>query len=418
MVSAGYTFLPDDQAALLHGCRALAPLREVEAIGAAACRIARTLAGADGACVVLRDGGFVRSVAEDAIAPLWRGKRIPIEQCIAGWSMVHAATAEIPDVARDARVPRVLYGNTFVRSLVVVPVRPAPDGEPCAALGAYWKAPDASSRRATALLEAFAGDLGVALAGALELAGEREARAQAEAATSARDEFLAVLGRELRNPLAPIATALHLIKLRGGDPFEREHAVIDRQIHHVVRLVDEVLDVARITRGAIHLRRATIEAAAVVERALLATGPVIDERGHELVVTVPRTGLPIDADLDRMTQVVANLLGNAAKYTPRGGRIEIAGDVEGGCARIVVRDNGAGIAPAVLPRLFELYVPGRSGDSGLGLGLAIVRSLVEMHGGVVSAASRGPGCGATFTIRLPLAGYSELDTSTIDEAVA
>jgi CheY-like chemotaxis protein len=141
------------------------------------------------------------------------------------------------------------------------------------------------------------------------------------------------------------------------------------------------------------------------------------ERDHEIIVHVPATGLPIDADFDRLSQVVANLIGNAAKYTPRGGRIEVVADVEAGCARLVVRDNGAGIDPKLLPRLFDLFVQGRPDQGGLGLGLSIVRSIVEMHGGVVSAASRGPGRGATFTIRLPLAGYSDLDTSTIDEPI-
>jgi signal transduction histidine kinase/CheY-like chemotaxis protein len=410
----GYSFSPEDTAALLRCARALGPIRGTQEVADLACKLARDLVGADGICVVLRDGGFVHYIAEDAIAPLWKGKQFPIEQCISGWVIVHALTAEIADIEHDARVPIVLYRNTFVRSLVMVPVA---NGDPFAAVGAYWQTAHAPTPRTTALLEAFAKDLGTALLNARALAGEGDARLLAESTAHAKDEFLAVLGHELRNPLAPIVTALHLIKLRGTDPFERERAIIDRQVQHVVRLVDDLLDVSRITRGAIQLRRATVELSLVCARAVDAVQLMLVERDHEVIVKVPHADLAVDADFDRLTQVVANLLSNAAKYTPRGGRIEIIGDIEGGCARLVVRDNGTGIDPKVLPRMFDLWYA-RPEQGGLGLGLSIVRSIVELHGGVVSAASRGPGRGATFTIRLPLAGHSEFDSSTIDEAIS
>ena len=390
-------------------------MRTVDEVADLACALARGLAGADGVCLVLRDGSFVHYIAEDSIAPLWLGKRIPLEQTTVGWVIVHGFTAAIPDIERDPRVPLAFYRNTFVKSLAIVPVS-APDSDgPFAALGAYWKTSGGATPRTTALLEGLAIDVGIALANARRLAMETDARAHAETVARAKDEFLAMLGHELRNPLAPIVTALHLIKLRGADPFERERTIIERQVHHVVRLVDDLLDVSRIKRGAIHLRRAPTELHTIVSRAVESVAAMTTERDHEVTVAVPHTGLPIDADVDRLAQVVANLMTNAAKYTPRGGRIEIVGDLESGCARLVVRDNGAGIDPKLLPRLFDLFVQGRPDQGGLGLGLSIVRSIVEMHGGVVSAASRGPGRGATFTIRLPLAGYSELDTSTIDE---
>jgi len=413
-VSAAYTFSPDDNAALLRCARELAPLRTIEEVGAVACKLARSLVGSDGVCVAMRDGAFVHYIAEDAISPLWKGKHFPIEQCISGWVIVHATPAAVPDLEAEPRIPLNLYRNTFVKSLVMVPVS---TGNPIAAVGAYWKTVGAPTPRTTALLESFARDVGVAMANARTLAGEGDARVSAEATARAKDEFLAMLGHELRNPLAPIVTALHLIKLRGADPFERERAIIDRQVQHVVRLVDDLLDVSRITRGAIQLRRASTELSLIVHRAVETVGAMLAERAHDVVVTVPPAGLPIDADFDRLTQVVANLLSNAAKYTPRGGRIEVVGDVEGGCARLVVRDNGAGIDPKLLPRLFDL-LQGQPEHGGLGFGLSIVRSIVELHGGVVSAASRGPGRGATFTIRLPLTGSSDLDTSTIDDVIA
>lgn len=392
-------FSIDDTSVLLKCARALAPLRTIQEIADRACALARDLVGADGVCVVMREGPFVHYIAEDAIAPLWKGKQFPLEQCISGWVIVHAFTAEIPDIEHDARIPLVLYRSTFVRSLVMVPIT---NGDPFAAIGAYWKTPNAPTPRITALLEAFAKDLGVALSNAKQLDAEREARARAEANAHASDEFLELLGRELRNPLAPIVTALHLIKLRGTDPFARERAIVDRQVQHVVRLVDDLLDISRIARGAVQLRRATVELAVVTARAVEAVQRMVTERDHELVVTVPSDGLPVFADADRLTQVVTNLLANAVKFTPRGGRIELVGDVEDGCVRIVVRDTGVGIETKRLAGLFERWQV-RPEQVGLGLGLAIVRGIVELHGGTVSAASRGPGRGAAFTVQLPLA---------------
>jgi signal transduction histidine kinase/CheY-like chemotaxis protein len=405
--------LVSDDRELLAASQLLAPVRSFEDAADLVCSVARRLTRADGVCVVLRDGAFVQYIAEDAIAPLWKGKRFAIEQCLSGWSIVHARSAVVPNIEDDPRIPLSAYRATFVKSVAMVPV---PADEPFAAIGAYWRTPSGASLRAIATLEALGPSIAAALANARRFSAEADGRVAAEAASVAKDEFLAMLGHELRNPLAPIVTALHLIKLRGADPFERERTIIERQVQHVVRLVDDLLDVSRITRGAIQLRRGPIEMSSLVNRALDSIGTTLSDRDHDLRIDVPRLGLPVDVDADRMSQVIANLISNAAKYTPRGGRVEVTADVEAGCARLVVRDNGAGIDPKLLPRLFDLFVQGRADHGGLGLGLAIVRSIVELHGGVVSAASRGPGRGATFTIRLPLAGYSELDTSTIDEA--
>jgi signal transduction histidine kinase/CheY-like chemotaxis protein len=401
-----------DEHELLGASHELAPVRSLDEAADLVCSLARRLTNADGICVVLRDGGFVSYIAEDAIAPLWKGKRYAIEQCLSGWAIIHAKTAVVPNIEDDPRIPLAAYRGTFVKSVVMVPV---PGDEPFAAVGAYWRTVGAPPPRAVALLEGLAPAVAAALANARRLDSESEGRITAESSSRAKDEFIAMLGHELRNPLAPIVTALHLIKLRGADPFERERAIVERQVHQVVRLVDDLLDVSRITRGTIQLRRTAIEMANVVHRALDSVGTALTERDHDLHIAIPRVGLPIDVDADRMAQVIANLVTNAAKYTPRGGRIDITADLEAGCVRLVVRDNGAGIDPKQLPRLFDLFVQGRADHGGLGLGLAIVRSIVELHGGVVSAASRGAGRGATFTIRLPLAGYSELDTSTIDE---
>ena len=235
-----------------------------------------------------------------------------------------------------------------------------------------------------------------------ELSSLREA---AEAANRAKDEFLAMLGHELRNPLAPIMTALQLLKLRGVEAVERERAIIERQMRHVVTLVDDLLDVSRITRGKVQLRRTFVQLAEVVAKAIEMASPLLEQQRHELRVEVPRAGLGVLGDPNRLAQVVANLLTNAAKYTEPGGLVHVSADRVDGAVVLHVRDTGVGIAPDMLPRVFDLFV--QEGQSlarsrgGLGLGLTIVRSLVALHGGTVTAHSDGDGHGATFTIRLP-----------------
>ncbi|HEX7836606.1 MAG TPA: ATP-binding protein, partial [Kofleriaceae bacterium] len=243
----------------------------------------------------------------------------------------------------------------------------------------------------------------------------RAASAVAYRASRAKDEFLAMLGHELRNPLAPIVTALDLLRHRGTPGFERERQVIDRQVQHLCRLVDDLLDVARITAGRIQLERERVWLHDVVARSVEMVRPLIDERHHALAVEV-EDGLRVDGDATRLAQVVTNLLVNAAKYTPPGGRLAILVARDGRDAVLRVRDTGAGISAELLPRVFDLFEQGPQAlhrpHGGLGLGLAIVKSLVILHGGTVSAHSDGPGRGSEFVVRLPIAdGDPEAATS-------
>jgi signal transduction histidine kinase/ActR/RegA family two-component response regulator len=225
-----------------------------------------------------------------------------------------------------------------------------------------------------------------------------------------KDEFLAMLGHELRNPLAPIRTAVELLRLRGAPEIERERASIERQVNHLVQLVDDLLDVSRITRGKLQLRRERFELATAVAQAIEMASPLLEEREHMLHVEIPRTGLALDADRSRVAQIVANLLTNAAKYTDPSGTVEIVGKRERQWAIIEVRDTGRGVSAEMLPHVFNLFVQERQNldraAGGLGLGLAIVRNLVEMQGGQVAVESE-VGRGSTFTVRLPLAASSE-----------
>jgi signal transduction histidine kinase len=236
-----------------------------------------------------------------------------------------------------------------------------------------------------------------------------KARRSAESANRAKDEFLAMLGHELRNPLAPILTALQLMQLRGVTGGERERMIIERQVKHVVGLVDDLLDISRITRGKVQLKRERVELADVAAKAVEMTSPAFEERRHTLVVDVPR-GLATDGDAVRLAQVVANLLSNAAKYTDPNGRIQVSAARDGDEIVVQVADNGSGITPDMLPRVFDLLTQERQNaersQGGLGLGLAIVRSLVEAHGGTVGVTSPGMGRGSTFTVRLPAAAHA------------
>ena len=222
-----------------------------------------------------------------------------------------------------------------------------------------------------------------------------------------KDEFLATLGHELRNPLAPIRNGLQLLGLSqpGSKAAEEARAMMERQMRHLVRLVDDLLEVSRISTGKLELRREPVELSALVAAAIETSRPLIDGNGHELRVELPQEAVTLDADAVRIAQVLANLLNNAAKYTPRGGRIELVARIEPPGIAIRVRDNGIGISQEERPRLFERFAQLGSTPhayGGLGIGLSIARSLVELHGGTVEAHSDGAGKGSEFTVRLPV----------------
>ena len=237
------------------------------------------------------------------------------------------------------------------------------------------------------------------------LANEREARAEAQAANRTKDDFLAFLGHELRNPLAPILTALELMRLRGHR--SREQEVIGRQATHMARLVDDLLDVSRIARGKVQLHAALTEISWVVHRAVEMASPLLEQRKQRLSIEVPERGLSVYADAGRLAQVISNLLANASKYSGVGTEVQIAAERRDDLLLLRVRDQGIGIAADRLASIFDSFVQhrdaGQEAISGLGLGLSIVRSLVHLHGGSVRARSDGPGKGSEFVVELPLA---------------
>lgn len=226
-----------------------------------------------------------------------------------------------------------------------------------------------------------------------------------------KDEFLATLAHELRNPLAPVRNGLQILKVAGnGEQGQKIRDMMERQLGHMVRLIDDLMDVSRITRGRVELRRERVELRTLVDSALEASRPLVEAAGHALAVRVPK-GIYLDADPTRMAQVIANLLNNSAKYTPEGGRITLTAERQGELVLLRVTDTGVGIPAEMLPQVFDMFTQvGRTLDrsqGGLGIGLTLVRRLVEMHGGTVDVESPGPGQGTTFTLCLPVAGPIE-----------
>jgi PAS domain S-box-containing protein len=223
-----------------------------------------------------------------------------------------------------------------------------------------------------------------------------------------KDEFLATLAHELRNPLAPIRNSVSLLRLSGAaGPAGQMWEMMDRQVSHMVRLVDDLMEVSRITRGKIELRKSVVDLAEVIAAAVETSRPLIESARHELIVEIPPQPLLVEADAMRLAQVFSNLLNNAVRYTDPGGRIGVVAGREDGRAMVTVADTGIGIAPEALPRVFDMFVQINARDSrgqtGLGIGLTLVRSLIEMHGGSVAARSAGAGRGSEFVVRLPLA---------------
>ncbi len=324
----------------------------------------------------------------------------------------------LDDVTKDPRFGKnsphhgMPKGHLPVASYLAIPVKTR-EGEVIGGLFFGHSQVGVFTARDEQLLVAVAAQAGTAIENSRLYEAARVARAEAEAANRAKDEFLAMLGHELRNPLAPIVTALELMKLRAPGQSSKEREVIERQVRHLTRLVDDLLDISRITRGKVHLDKRPVRLAHAVAKAVEIASPLFEQRRHRVTVALGDDDLWLDADEARIAQVLANLLTNAAKYTNPGGEIAIGARRDHDAAVIVVQDNGRGLASELLPRIFDLFVQGGQesdrAQGGLGIGLALVRNLVTMHGGTVTAHSEGPDRGSEFVVRLPAlpAGYRD-----------
>ncbi len=282
--------------------------------------------------------------------------------------------------------------------------------EPIGVLGVVFENERVFDADERAYLTAVASLWGQALHRARLAEAEREAIRRAldaeTLATRKKDEFLAMVGHELRNPLAPIVTATSLLRVRGRAT-TRELEILDRQARHLVRLVDDLLDISRITSGKLTLKRGRVDLGEVIAQAVESTSVLFDEKKLQLFIDIARPTAVVEGDRERLVQVVSNVLVNAAKFTPHGRAVFVTAAVEGGKAVVSIRDEGQGIEPDLLPRVFELFSQGRQSadrrNGGLGLGLAIARSIAVAHQGEIGIDSPGPGRGTTVTLRLPAA---------------
>jgi signal transduction histidine kinase/CheY-like chemotaxis protein len=334
------------------------------------------------------------------------------------WNVLRSGRPEIISEITDAMlVERIKDPERLsaarqlgVKSYMAVPLRVKEE-----TLGVITFATAESGRRYgpsdLAVAEDLARRAGVAIDNARLYAELRKADRQ-------KDEFLAMLAHELRNPLGPIRNALHVMKQPHATPavIEQVRDMAERQAQHMSHLLDDLLDVSRISRGRIDLRKEIAELAPIIHRTVEAARPLIEERRHELTVGLPAAPLWMEVDPHRLAQVLTNLLNNAAKYTDPGGRIELCAEQEGAEIVLRVRDTGIGIAPQMLPRIFDLFVQAERrldrSQAGVGIGLTLVKRLVEMHGGRVEVASPGVGRGSEFIVRLPGVGQTESPART------
>ena len=317
-------------------------------------------------------------------------------------------TLVIDDTADEARDEPHLaaFAAAQIRAALAVPL--VKEGRLVAVLSLHHGTARHWSESEVKLAEEVAERTWAAVERARAAQALRQSEASLQEADRRKDEFLATLAHELRNPLAPIRNALHLLKIAPDKvSTERVHGMLDRQVRHMVRLLDELLEVSRISRGVIELQRKRLNLAAVVGDAVESSRPFIEQGRHALMMELPPEPVCVDGDAMRLAQVLSNLLNNAARYTDPGGRIALTLRRVGDEARVEVRDSGIGIAPDQLAGVFAMFGQIDRSDprsqGGLGIGLALAQQLAQMHGGRVEAASAGVGQGSRFTLRLPLA---------------
>ncbi|MEW5852908.1 MAG: HAMP domain-containing sensor histidine kinase [Myxococcota bacterium] len=376
-------------------------------------KAARRLTGADGATFVLREGDLCHYVEEDAIGPLWRGKRFPITSCISGWAMLNAQPVALEDIYQDPRIPADAYRPTFVKSLVMVPIRTE---QPIGAIGNYWASHHRAQPHEVKLLQSLAHSTAVALQNVQLLQSlkssldeTRAARDELQRQLALRDEFIAMAAHELRTPVTPLTLQMHVLRklvssgaFRGHpqeDALVRYLDVSQRQLAGLGRLAEDMLDASRIRLG-----RLTVKPEEDVDLSELVLLAVAQVRANHVTPVEVSTEPGIRGAWDpvRLGQVVRNLVDNAAKFGA-GHPVEVASTRTGEHAVITVRDHGPGIAPQDQERIFGRFERATDVTSyrGLGLGLYVARHIVEAHGGAITVES-APGQGACFTVRLPL----------------
>lgn len=399
---------PDSMHQLVDAIQALSQARNQDDVMDIVRHAARALTQADGATFVLRDRDFCFYAEENALSPLWKGQRFPMSRCISGWVMLNGQTVILEDIYADPRIPADAYRPTFVKSLVMVPIRKE---NPIGAIGNYWAKPHRATQAEVELLEMLANAASIAMENVKVLATLEERIGDLQAANRAKDEFLQVMSHELRTPLNGIVGWARLLEMELQNNGALPHGklgieTISRCAQSLTHMIDDLLDTNLIMAGKLHLDRQAVSLPALVQSALESVRPQIHAKGLTTEFSSRISQATVLGDRERLFQVLANLLSNAIKFTPAGGTIRVSLEQEGPAARITVEDNGEGIEPEALPRIFDRFMQANSSTTrkhgGMGLGLTIVKHLVEAHGGRVDAASQGTGKGAQLSVWLPL----------------
>lgn len=411
---------------LLDAVTALASARDEAVVCAIVRRAARELSAADGVTFVLRRGNYCFYADEDAIAPLWKGRQFPIDTCISGWAMLNRQHVVIPDIYSDDRIPHDAYRPTFVKSLMMVPVRRE---DPVAAIGAYWATYHLATPVEIGVLQSLADAAALALYNVqldsnlkAALRQEREARETAESASRLKDEFLALLSHELRTPLHVISNWLWQLKQGKSIPpmiLARALDVIERNTALQSRLVDDLLDVSRAAAGKMSIDAQLVQVGALCASVVELSQPAAREKSIELTVT-QKDNPRIWGDPDRLQQVLSNVVSNAMKFSPKGGRVDVQVAREGSLVSVVVKDDGQGVPAEFLPHMFDRF---RQADAsmtrrqgGLGLGLTIVREIMSLHGGTVRAESAGTDQGTTIHLEFAVAEEPKAGSEVLGQA--
>jgi signal transduction histidine kinase len=385
---------------LLHVVQQLSQAHTDEQIHDIVRHAARRLLDADGASV-LRDGDRCHYVEEDAIAPLWKGQRFPMSACVSGWAMLHQRSVSIPDIYTDVRVPHDAYRRTFVRSLIMVPIRLA---DPIGAIGVYWAHQHQASTAEIDLVQALADTTSVAIEN-VRLVDDLERRVAAR--TLELHRLIGVVSHELRNPLAAVRGALSMAEQDDLPRTARDMVeAATRNTDRILKITNDLIDLDRLDAGMLHLHPEPVQATELVQQVVDTAKPLAHTAGVQLSITVEAHRFI--ADGQRIVQALVNLVSNAIKFSPRGSTVSLtARPTDRTATRFVVSDQGRGIPGDQLRRVFDRYAQvDPDTDSrishGAGLGLAITHAIITAHGGTIEVEST-TGRGTTFTIQLPTA---------------
>lgn len=390
---------------LINVIQELSQVRDLDSIMKIVRTAARNLAEADGATFVLRDGDFCHYADEDSLSPLWKGQKFPIETCISGWAMINSKQVVIEDIYLDERIPHAAYRPTFVQSLAMTPIR---QEQSLGAIGTYWAKKYVPPRENLTILQALANAVSVAMVNVSLLNTLEEKVYELEKANRSKDEFLMTVSHELRTPLNIVMGWAQILGTENpsAEELAKGLAMIQKNAAHQVRIVDDLVDSSQIVLGRLRIEKSILDFVPLAIEAVSAFQAAANDKKISLEIDCRMPTALVLGDLARLKQVLSNLVSNALKFTPSGGKISVEISQSGPGVQFRIADTGAGISKEFLPFVYERF---RQEDSsltrrfgGLGLGLAIVRYIVDAHRGTVKAESPGPNQGSTFTVFLPL----------------